>query len=428
MSVPAPTPQMPWGERAQSSASASASASGWPSSGATKPPSVVSNSSSPSSGGSLVLEANNYLSHLTDPDSLEIPESKERRMWELKLMHNFVQSQAQQFAKPKSTAHHGEQPTAGVALQESDLDPNNPDSKNVFGDFIWGREIPKLAFENDTILYSMLASSALDMWSKAKATDDPHAKEQLHLLQQKYLSMAMRAQRLAVANLSRANADITCIAALTILQNSSALVQLLPWRPWQPPLDWLRMGKGAGAVLIVAKGYLGFGGGGGGSGSDDERITRFLRSTPRMDPQELFAVENRAHLGWLLENDGGSTDNVGDHELEGNDVTLEIYNKVLCFIGSMQKFIAAKEPIYVVLRRLIGFSIYMPELYHEFLAQRRPRAMITLAHFFKLWIPYDDMWQIGKTGENQVRGIYEELPREWRHKVEGIFEEYGLER
>lgn len=402
---------MPWGGQS--------SASGWPGSGSTKAPSVVSNSSSSFSGGSLFVEANNYLSHLTDPDILEIPESRERRMWELKLMHNFVQSQAQQFAKAKSTAHHGEQPTPGVALQDSDLDPNNPDSKNVFGDFIWAREIPKLAFENDTILYSMLASSALDMWSKAT---DPQEKEQLHLFHQKYLSMAMREQRLAVGTLSRANADLTCIAALTILQNSSALVQLLPWRPWQPPLDWLRMGKGAGAVLIVARGYLGFGGSGG-----DELITRFLRSTPRLDPEELFAAENRAHLGWLLDNDGGSTDNVGDYELEGNDVTLEIYNKVLSFIGYMQKCIAAKEPLYMVLRRLIGFSIYMPELYHEFLAQRRPRAMITLAHFFKLWIPYDDLWQIGKTGENQIRGIYEELPREWKHKVEGIFEEYGLE-
>lgn len=394
-------------------------APGYPSYEPTRAPSVISNSSSSHSGGSIVREANDYLSQLTDPEMLEIPESKERRMWELKLMHNYVQTQAQQFAKAKSTAHHGEQPTPGVALQDSDLDPSNPNSRNAFGSFVWGREIPKLAFESDAILYSMLASSALDMWSRAAGQQE---KQQLEALQQKYLSMAMREQRLAVGGLSRDSADMTCVASLAILQNSFALVQMLPVRPWQPPLDWLRMGKGAGAVLIVARGYLGF------EGAGDERIARFIHSTPRMDPEDLFAAGNRAHLGWLLDNDRGSTEHVGDHELEGDRFTLDIYNRVLSFIGYMQRAIAARDPIYLVVRRFASFAIYTPSLYHEFLAQRRPRAMITLAHFFKLWIPYDDLWLVGKTGENQVRGIYEELPPEWKHKVEPIFDEYSLER
>lgn len=55
----------------------------------------------------------------------------------------------------------------------------------------------------------------------------------------------------------------------------------------------------------------------------------------------------------------------------------------------------------------------------------RPRAKVT--HFFKLWIPYDNLWLVGKTGENQVRGIQEALPPLWKHKVDGIHEEYHLE-
>lgn len=384
---------------------------------------MISNSSSSPSRGSIVREASDYLSHLADPEILEIPESKERRLWELKLMHNYVQSQAQQYAGAKSMARHGAQPTPGVALQDSDLDPGNPDSNNAFGSFVWGREIPKLALESDAILYSMLASSALDMWSRAAG---PREREQLEVLQHKYLAMAMREQRLAVGRLGRDNADTACMASLTILQNSFALVQVLPVRPWQPPLDWLRMGRGAGAVLIMARGYLG-----GEGAAKDERITRFISNTPRMEPEELFAAGNRTHLDWLLDNDrghaGGGDD---DRELEGGERSAAwvVYGKVLSFVGYMQRAIAARDPIYSVVRRLAGFAIYTPELYHELLAQRRPRAMVALAHFFKLWIPYDDVWQVGRSGENQVRGIYEDLPPEWRHKVEPIFDEYNLDR
>lgn len=405
------------------------SAPGHPSHETTRELSVVSNSSSSHSGASMVREANDYLSQLTDPEILEIPESRERRMWELKLMHNYVQSQVQQYAGAKSTALHGEQPTPGVALQDSDLDPSNPDSKNAFGDFVWGREIPKLALESDAILYSMLASSALDMWSRAAAHDPPE-RARLALLQHKYLSMAMREQRLAVGRLGRDNADTTCMASLTILQSSFALVQMLPVRPWQPPLDWLRMGRGAGAVLIMARAYLR----GEGAGAADERTTRFIRSSPRMEPEELFAAGNRAHLSWLLDDDRGDHGAVGggdddDETRDREDAAAQVvYGKVLSFVGYMQRVIAAREPIYAVVRRLAGFAVYTPELYHELLAQRRPRALVALAHFFKLWIPYEDVWQVGRSGENQVRGIYEALPPAWKHKVEPIFDEYDLER
>ncbi|KUI52686.1 Sterol uptake control protein 2 [Cytospora mali] len=361
-------------------------------------PSVIS--SSPSSHtGSIIREANDYLSHLTDPEILDIPESKERRIWELRLMHNYMVNLAQQFLGMKAEKHHGRQPIPSIALDEKELEDREV---NQFppGAFLWGREIPLLGFEDDAILYSMLASSALNMWTKA---DDPRERDQLRLFQQKYLSMALREQRQAVGNLSKENADNVCLSSLTILQNSFALVQTLP---------------GAGAVLTVARGYLGFGG--------DDKITRFINSMPRMDPDEMFTPEKRAHLTWVLDNDRGSTDVVGDHELQ-DKVTLGIYNRVLSYVGSVQQAIADQEPLYAICRRFIGFAVWMPELYHDFLTQMRPRALITLAHFFKLWIPYDDLWLIGKTGENQVRGIQEALPPQWKHKLDSIFEEYHLE-
>lgn len=393
-------------------------------------PSVVSTSSS-SQTGSIVREANDYLSHLTDPEILDIPESKERRIWELRLLHNYMVNSAQQAAGSRAERPHGPHPRPSEgATQDSsetvmeDVGPGEAGAAFGQGSFLWGLEIPLLAFEDDAILYAMLASSALNMWSKS---GDARERDELRMCQQKYLSMALREQRQAVGNLSRDNADTVCMSSLIILQNSFALVQTLPVRPWQPPLEWLRMGKGAGSVLTVARGYLGPPGGGAG-GAGGYKTTQFLNSMPRMDPDEMFTLENRAHLAWLLENDRGAADAVGgDHELQ-DKVTLGIYNRVLSYIGTVQKAIADHEPLYSVCRRFIGFAVWMPEVYHDFLTQRRPRALVTLAHFFKLWIPYDDLWLIGKTGESQVRGIQEALPVEWRHKVDSIFEEYHLSR
>lgn len=398
-------------------------------------PSVVSNSSS-SHTGSVVREANDYLSHLTDPEVLDIPESKERRIWELRLLHNYMVNSAQVAAGSRAERPHGPHPrpsegavpihdsSSSEAATGDDAGPSDAGGAFGQGSFLWGLEIPLLAFEDDAILYAMLASSALNMWTKS---GDARERDELRMCQQKYLSMALREQRQAVGNLSRDNADTVCMSSLIILQNSFALVQTLPVRPWQPPLEWLRMGKGAGSVLTVARGYLGppGGGGGGGAGGGD-KTTRFLSSMPRMDPDEMFTPANRAHLAWLLDNDGGATDGVGgDHELQ-DKVTLGVYNRVLSYIGTVQKAIADREPLYAVCRRFIGFAVWMPEVYHDFLTQRRPRALVTLAHFFKLWIPYEDLWLIGKTGENQVRGIQHALPAQWRHKLNDIFDEYRL--
>lgn len=394
-------------------------------------PSVVSSSSS-SQTGSIIREANDYLSHLTDPEILDIPESKERRIWELRLLHNYMVNFAQQTAA--SSRSERARPSPGLATEDAssssevvdDIGARTAAGGGTFGQgsFLWGYEIPRLAFEDDAILYSMLASSALNMWTKS---GDPRERDELRLCQQKYLSMAMREQRQAVGNLSRDNADTVCMSSLTILQNSFALVQTLPVRPWQPPLEWLRMGKGAGSVLTVARGYLGPPSGGGGRG---DKTTQFLNSMPRMDPDEMFTPANRAHLDWVLDNDRGGSATAdamggGDHELT-DKVTLGVYNRVLSYIGTVQKAIADREPLSAVCRRFIGFAVWMPEVYHDFLTQRRPRALVALAHFFKLWIPYDDVWLIGKTGENQVRGIREALPPQWRHKVDSIFEEYHL--
>jgi hypothetical protein len=393
-------------------------------------PSVVSNSSS-SQTGSIVREANDYLSHLSDPEILDIPESKARRMWELRLLHNYMLNSAQQAAGSTAGRPHGPQPrpSEGVSAQLEDgsseavvVDDASPSEEGAAfgqGSFLWGLEIPLLAFQDDAILYAMLAASALNMWTKSS---DGHERDELRMCQQKYLSMALREQRQAVGNLSRENADTVCMSSLIILQNSFALVQTLPVRPWQPPLEWLRMGKGAGSVLTVARGYLGPPGGGAGG----DKTMRFLSSIPRMDPDEMFTPENRAHLAWLLDNDRGASDAVGgDHELQ-DKVTLGVYNRVLSYIGTVQKAIADREPLMAICRRFIGFAVWMPEVYHDFLTQRRPRALVTLAHFFKLWVPYEDLWQIGKTGENQVRGIQEALPPQWRHKVDCIFDEYRI--
>ncbi|KLU90156.1 hypothetical protein MAPG_09122 [Magnaporthiopsis poae ATCC 64411] len=58
--------------------------------------------------------------------------------------------------------------------------------------------------------------------------------------------------------------------------------------------------------------------------------------------------------------------------------------------------------------------------FHEYLRARRPRALVVLAYFFALWIPFRDVWMIGTAGLDQVRAIREALPPRWRGRLDPV--------
>lgn len=139
----------------------------------------------------------------TDSAFSDPPESRYRRMWELRLLHNHF-----------TTARTFE---------------DQPDELRR----MWDIYIPNLAFKggHDVILHGMLAHSALNMWT---SSTDPKERDELLVLQQTYLGLALRGQRHEVNNLGPSNADALCFSSLRIVTHAMALVQTLPLDPWEP--------------------------------------------------------------------------------------------------------------------------------------------------------------------------------------------------
>ncbi len=330
-------------------------------------------------------------------DDGDLPETRERRMTELRLLHNYILWQTS---------------TLDRTLEEP-LYPNEARDRNT--EFHWGIEMVEVAFEDEAVLHAVLAQSALCKWTRAGSDDE---RASWRRLQQRYLALSLRAQRRSVDVLGTANADAVAMASLMILNHSFALVQTVPTTPvWQPPAEW-RMGRGTGQVIAVARGRLSL------SGTD--RMTRFLNSPPHFDVDDMFAAENREHLMWLLEAPAAAA--ASDSPEMRDPITRVYYNRILSYIGWVERAERAvpHESTVLIMRRLAAFAAWVPDVLADFLEQRRPRAMVVIAYFFALWVPYEHVWMVGRTGRNQLRAIYAEIPPEWREKLDPLMDQHGL--
>jgi hypothetical protein len=109
--------------------------------------------------------------------TLEFPESRNRRLLELKLLHQYITKTS---------------PTIAT-------DPNRAEA--------WTTIVPILAFTNDSLLYSIYSASALHI-AKAKP-QDPEALD----AHRRYLDLALREHSNDVSQLSEVNADTVCMTS-----------------------------------------------------------------------------------------------------------------------------------------------------------------------------------------------------------------------
>ncbi|KAI1410935.1 hypothetical protein F5Y13DRAFT_181029 [Hypoxylon sp. FL1857] len=327
----------------------------------------------------------------TDAD-IDLPEGPWRRFWEIRLIHNYHQNMVQPF----------------------------PFAQNEEIVQIWRTDVPNLAMRmaqeqnRCSLLHITLANSALYLWTKSR---DKKERDELFKLQQTYQIMCVKEQRRDIDELSNQisqNADYVCFTSLRILAHSIALVQTLAVDPWEPPVQWLYMGRGAAQILQMARKLV--------SPESDTKIKTFARSPPDMsDPKELIYLDHSS-LDWLLDPppSTGPLTMQEDRELDDENVK-SVYDKALSYICSVQKAIENKEKDFAVVRRFGSFAIWVPIEFTRFIEERRPRAMVVFAYFMSMWLDYEHIWMIGKAGELQIRGIYKVLPIEWSYKLDSLF-------
>ncbi|KAI1261232.1 hypothetical protein F5Y18DRAFT_206260 [Xylariaceae sp. FL1019] len=338
-------------------------------------------------------------SHVDDNDpDISLPEGHWRRLWELRLLHN------------SQTRLHAD-------LASGQL----PEVVHV-----WLVEEPQLALKmaqkygRCSLLYISFAHSALHLWS---VSEDPQERDELIQLQRTYHIMCSKEQRRDVDELSTAHTkflDYVCFTALKILAHSLALVQTLSTDPWDPPVQWLHMGHGAGQIFQRAASLIVSA-----KQPYESTIGRYLNTPPMLNYAEDTILSDHTRLLWLLENPfpPSSIEAQTDQELV-DEHTRTVYQKTLGYICSVLRAKEGGEAEYAIIRRLGAFAVWVPIEFSKFVEEKRPRALVILAHFMSLWLPYEHIWILGKSGERQIRCIYKQLPMGWTRKLDDLFAQF----
>jgi hypothetical protein len=304
---------------------------------------------------------------------LDLPESRTRRLLELKLLHQYTTK-------------------TSLTLSGS----TEPVSLEVFTTIL-----PRLALKHDALLYAIYSISSLHL---AKCEPgDPEAIDAY----QRYLDLALREHRNEINNLSKDTADSAVLTSALLRACAFVMLHDRQLNPYTPPAQWLQMTSSAVNIFSAVWRWI----------ADDESsiATRLIQKTPYLVPHSrpnsevVFGEANRQGLLHLLRRSGTASAT----EPWPADVQ-EAYETTISYIGSVQTAIAEGEAPSEIRRRLVLFPVLIQKRFIELVIERQPRALVVLAHFFALLVKFRDVWWIGDTGEREVRGIQSVLSDEWQ--------------
>jgi hypothetical protein len=293
---------------------------------------------------------------------LDFPESRNRRILELKLLHQYITKTSLTIASDPARAE------------------------------AWTNIIPNLAFTNDALLYSMYSASALHL-AKVEP-QDPEALDS----HRRYLDLALREHSNDVAQLNKANADIVCLTSSLLRMCAFVMLQDRPLNPYEPPMQWLHMTSRAVTVFKEAWKWI---------GDDQNSIASILvrRMPIILDDEAKYGEHNRKGLLHLLR---------PSQRPESWDADIQdAYESTISYIGSIMIAITTQVEQPEIFRRIIAFPMLIKRGFIYLVEQRQPRALVVLAHYFALCTMLKKVWWIGDVGPREVRGIQMVLSDEW---------------
>ncbi|EFX05181.1 c6 zinc finger domain containing protein [Grosmannia clavigera kw1407] len=347
-------------------------------------------------------------------DEFSLPESRARRLMEHRLMQNYI-------------------------LHLSEPLPMSPSAE---WNALWQKQLPPLALQHDNLLYALLAMSATSLLGAGEDESrkgDEHGsgdssgsssetssgnsgsgsnveRKELFTVRQAYLIAAMGEQRRMVQSLTLASADAVCLSSLLMLINAFAMLGERVVQPYTPPTEWLQLGRGSGAVVWLSVEAIQQ------SGEADRSVMCTIANAPPQFglDESYFDASNREQFGALLATEA-TTASASEPSDPDDETTRLAYEQTLAYVGSIYKAIRRREPVYVISRRVQGFTMVVPPRFVDLVAASRPRALVVLAYFFAAVVQLSGVWWLGEgagAGRNciarrELRGIRSVLPDEW---------------
>jgi hypothetical protein len=208
------------------------------------------------------------------------------------------------------------------------------------------------------------------------------------------------------------NQDAVCFTSALICLDAFMSLQDRPvaGENYEPPMEWLAMARGASSTFRFST-----------CDNKDARVQVLVRANPFLSNLDvLFAEKNRSDYLYILRQD------ISDDEAKWYKETQSAYEDTLSYLGSIQQAQTDGEHILGVTRRLSASVLLIPRVFIGFVEEKRPRALVVLAHYFSLLVELESLWWIGKAGRREIVEMQRHLPAQWQELIRGPVEKAGL--
>ncbi|TEY38748.1 hypothetical protein BOTCAL_0478g00010 [Botryotinia calthae] len=328
----------------------------------------------------------------------KFPETAERRLRELTLLHHYTTNTSRT-----------------VTLNNS----ANPDQAAID---IFTQTVPEIALTNEALLYSIYCISSLHLNHKTHSsnTEVPTSTPDTSLVDAyTYLDMTLRLHRQDIHHLTPQNADAICLTSSNLRVCAFAMLQQRSLSPYTPPSEWIKITRGASIAFKAACQSISSQDADANDEAQNKSVAWMFvkRMQILAHPLEMFDEQNAGKFIHLLRRSHADWEN----EEWGEEVE-KAYMSTICFLGYVYKHIEAKANPAVITRLLIGFPFFIEQRFVELVDEGKDRALILLGIVFALFVRVKKIWWIGVCGGRETRGILGILGDEWRDVKEEIAE------
>ncbi len=272
------------------------------------------------------------------------------------------------------------------------------------------------AFDHPYLLNAILAITALYLWTcevqqlpESRTVQIPKAFRHVDFsqLHRAYLNLAISEERDALSSLGPSNSDAVGLTSILLSIMSTCLLSDTPTsdeNEYFPPIQWLTL---AGAIQTVFQAAIPF--------LPEGAMMLYLRASREpnfRDKSLLFDPNNVMPFARVLDFEDSEQPFVNQAETE--PTTYEAYRSALAVIGSIYNAARAGEPEHYLCMRVVAFGPLVPKSFVRLLAQKRPRAMVILAHYMVFVRYVDSYWWFKGRAEKEILGIQRSLPEKWQ--------------
>jgi len=264
--------------------------------------------------------------------SLKLPESRERRLFELRFQRYWLLE-------------------FGPRLETTISQPWRS---------VWRGSLSHMALLNDGLLYSMHALSGT-LLLLINGLDQ-------NLIEQRnqYLTLACSELQSKITQISTGNASTMAMSSHIINLNVTIMIQERALEMYKPPLNWLHLSRVVGGVFRQAATLRAS------TVPPQDKLDMIMDAdSPGLDYNEDLSDEFESILSHVS--------STGDQWDEGN---REPYRLVLKHIANLKKGIEDHVPIHAQSRAILLFAMSLPAAIVRFVEEERPRALVTLSYFF----------------------------------------------